>query len=55
MIGGMYMGIYTKHYDNLLKYKNNNLNKVEKIACWYKENFFVEPTEENIVRAFEFN
>jgi len=44
-----------KHYDNLLKYKNNNLNKVEKIACWYKENFFVEPTEENIVRAFEFN
>ena len=44
-----------KHYDNLLKYKNNNLDKVEKIACWYKENFFVEPTEENIVRAFELN
>ena len=44
-----------KHYDNLLKYKNNNLDKVEKIACWYKENFFVEPIEENIVRAFELN
>lgn len=44
-----------KHCNNLLKYKNNNPDKVKKIARWYKENFFIEPTEENIVRAFELN
>ena len=44
-----------KHYNNLLKYKKNNPDKVQKIAYWYMENFFIEPTEENIVRAFELN
>ena len=41
--------------NNLLQYKDNNPGEIEKIASWYKENFFVEPTEENIVRVFELN
>jgi glycosyltransferase involved in cell wall biosynthesis len=44
-----------EQYNNLLEYKNNNIDKVEKIAYWYKDNFFIEPTEENIARAFELN
>ena len=44
-----------KKHNNLLKYKKNNPDKVRKIAHWYKENFFIEPTEENIVKAFELN
>ena len=37
----------------LLKFRKNNLVKVNSIASWYKENFFIEPTEENIVKIFE--
>jgi hypothetical protein len=40
-------------YNKLLEYRKNNLDEINKIALWYKENFFVEPTEENIVKAFE--
>jgi hypothetical protein len=42
-----------KHYNKLIKYRNENPQEIEQIANWYKENFFVEPTEENIVKAFE--
>lgn len=40
-------------YNNLLEYRKNNLEDIEKISSWYKENFFIEPTEENILNAFE--
>jgi len=39
----------------LLEYRKNSPDKVKKIASWYKEKFFIEPTEENIVKAFELN
>lgn len=37
----------------LMEYKRNNMEEIQKIALWYKENFFIEPTEENIVKTFE--
>jgi len=42
-----------KHYNKLIKYRNEHPKEIEKIASWYKENFFVAPTEENIIKAFE--
>ena len=42
-----------KIYDKLIKYRNNHTDEVQKIAMWYKENFFIEPTEENIIKTFE--
>lgn len=40
-------------YNNLIEYRKNNHEEVQEIALWYKENFFIEPTEENIIKAFE--
>ena len=42
-----------RHYNGLLEYQKNRPNRVKEIAHWYKENFFIEPTEENIAKAFE--
>lgn len=40
-------------HDKLIAYRKTNLDKIKKIATWYKENLFIEPTEENIVKAFK--
>jgi len=40
-------------YNNLVEYRENNIGEIQEIASWYKDNFFIKPTEENIVRAFE--
>jgi hypothetical protein len=40
-------------YNKLIKYRKNNIDEIKEIVSWYKENFFIEPTEENIVKAFE--
>ncbi len=40
-------------YNELIEYRQNNIEEIKKIALWYKDNFFIEPTEENIVRVFE--
>ena len=40
-------------YNKLIDYRTNNTEEIKEIACWYKENFFIEPTEENIVKIFE--
>lgn len=42
-----------KMYNKLITYRNNHADEIKKIAAWYKENFFIEPTEENIIKAFE--
>lgn len=42
-----------KLYHNLTEYRKNNIANIQKIASWYKDNFFIEPTEENIIKAFE--
>jgi len=40
-------------YNKLIKYRIENQNEMNEISFWYRDNFFVEPTEENIVKAFE--
>lgn len=40
-------------YNNLSEYRKNNIDEIKQIASWYKDNFYVEPTEENIVKVFE--
>ncbi|HHB94447.1 MAG TPA: hypothetical protein ENK88_04810 [Campylobacterales bacterium] len=42
-----------KLYNKLLKYRKENLEDIKEIALWYRDNFFVEPTEENIIKVFE--
>jgi len=44
-----------KLYNKLLEYRKNNKNEIQEIAEWYKNNFFIEPTEENIIKAFDLN
>lgn len=39
-------------YDRLIHYRNENSDEIKKIALWYKENFFVEPSEKNIISVF---
>lgn len=40
-------------YKELLIFRDNYPNEIITISDWYKENFFVEPTEENISNVFE--
>lgn len=40
-------------YNELVSFREYNIDEVMKIADWYKKSFFIEPTEENIVKAFE--
>jgi len=42
-----------KLYNKLLKYREENSKEIKEVALWYRDNFFVEPNEENIVKAFE--
>ena len=46
-------GDVEKLYNKLINYKENNSDEIKKIASWYKNNFFIEPTEDNIVKTFE--
>ncbi len=40
-------------YNSLIEYRNKNRDKIVKIAKWYRDNFFIEPKRENIIRAFD--
>ena len=40
-------------YNSLISYRDKNRDKITKIAKWYKDNFFIEPKRENIIRAFD--
>lgn len=42
-------------YNKLMAYRINNPEKIQEIAQWYRDNFFVEPSEENIIKVFELN
>ncbi len=42
-----------KMYNQLTEYRNNNMAELQKIALWYRNNFFIEPTEQNILKAFD--
>ena len=37
-----------KIYKKLINYRNLNQSEIIEIANWYKNNLFIEPTEENI-------
>ena len=37
----------------LLEYRKNNPEEINLISNWYRDNFFIEPTEINISKAFE--
>ena len=39
-------------YKKLVNYRIHNQTEIKKIANWYKNNFFIEPTEKNIVKVF---
>ena len=40
-------------YKKLIDFRVNNKEEIQEIANWYKDNFLVEPTEENIIKVFE--
>jgi hypothetical protein len=42
-----------KKCKNLIKYKINNKIEFKNISNWYKKNFFVIPSEKNIIKVFE--
>jgi hypothetical protein len=39
--------------NELLEYRYKNKLEIENISKWYRNNFFVEPTKENIMKVFE--
>ena len=40
-------------YNQLLNYREKNKEEIKKISEWYRDGFFTEPTEENIIKVFE--
>ena len=40
-------------YNKLINFRKNHEKEITNISCWYKDNFFIEPNEENIVSVFE--
>jgi hypothetical protein len=40
-------------YKKLMDYRVKNKGEIMDIANWYKDNFFVEPTDVNIIKVFE--
>ena len=40
-------------YKKLINFRIQNPEKINEIANWYKDNFFIEPTEQNIIETFE--
>jgi len=42
-----------KIYKKLIEFRSHNKDEILAIASWYKKNFFVEPTEQNIIKTFK--
>lgn len=40
-------------YKKLIEYRRNNQDKIKEISLWYRNNFFNEPTRENIIKVLE--
>jgi len=40
-------------YKKLINFRIQNPEKINEIANWYKENFFIEPTKQKIIETFE--
>ena len=43
----------TKCFNSLIRFREENITEIANISSWYKDNFFIEPTESNICNAFE--
>jgi hypothetical protein len=43
----------TELYNKITQFRKNNISKINEIAAWYKDNFFIEPTEANMINAFD--
>ena len=39
----------------LIAYRKSNRNEILKITSWYRNNFFIEPTNQKIKEIFELN
>ena len=39
----------------LLEFRNKNMDEIKSIATQYKDNLFIEPSEENIAKIFKLN
>ena len=44
-----------KTYNRLMFFKDNHNKEAVNISNWYKNNFFVELTEKNIIEVFKLN
>ena len=42
-----------KSIDTLIRFREENITEIANISSWYKDNFFIEPTESNICNTFE--
>ena len=43
----------TEKVNNLVQYRKNNIKEIMLISKWYRDNFFIEPNEKNIMKAFD--
>jgi len=43
----------TELYNKLTLFRKTNISRINEIALWYRDNFFIEPTEKNIMCAFD--
>ena len=44
---------FMEKVNSLLGYRKDNPDEVDLISNWYRDKFFIEPTEINISKAFE--
>ena len=44
---------FMEKVNSLLVYSKDNPEEIDSISNWYRDNFFIEPTEINISKAFE--
>lgn len=40
-------------YNSLLNYRDKNRKKIDELASWYKDNFFIKPTKKKILEIFD--
>mgnify|MGYP000020461458 CR=1 FL=1 len=43
----------TKCFNSLIRFREENITVIDLISNWYRDKFFIEPTEINILKAFE--
>lgn len=41
-------------YQNLIKFRMNNIDEIGEIGKWYKDNFFIPLTDKNLIKTFGF-